>query len=254
MSKAKQRILLLGGTGEARRLAGDLVDWPDLTVISSLAGRTRNAKRPAGEVRIGGFGGASGLAHYLEAAAISAVIDATHPYAAEISANAAQACAASGRPLVTLHRPPWDKQADDRWIDAADTAAAALLVPKLGACVFLTLGHKDLAAFAVCTGCRFLIRTIEPPEGLPWADAEVIVGRGPFDTAAERALMERHGVTGLVSKNSGGDATYGKIVAARQLGLPVAMIARPPRAGGTIVHTAEEIFSWLRVFLRGRPA
>jgi precorrin-6A/cobalt-precorrin-6A reductase len=248
MSKTKQRILLLGGTGDARRLAARLVDWPDLTVISSLAGRTRDANRPAGDVRIGGFGGAAGLTRYLQEAAIDAVIDATHPYAAEISANAADACMARGRPLLTLHRLPWDQQPGDRWIDVADTVQAAERLSALGPRVFLTLGQKNLAPFAACIGCRFLVRTIEQPTSLALTNADVIVGRGPFDGAAERALMERHAITGLVSKNSGGDATYGKVEAARQLGLPVVMIARPPRAEGAVAETEEEVFTWLRAW------
>ncbi len=249
---AKHRVLLLGGTGDARRLAARLVDWPDLGVISSLAGRTRNANRPAGEVRIGGFGGAPGLARYLEQAAIGAVIDATHPYAAEISANAAAACAATGRPLLAFHRPPWDRWPGDRWIDAADTVAAVGLLPRLGGSVFLTLGQKDLAAFSSYTACRFLVRTIDRPKSMPLTNAEVILARGPFESGAERSLMEAHAITGLVSKNSGGDATYGKIEAARQLRLPVLMIARPALADGDLARTTDEVFSWLRAWRDGR--
>jgi precorrin-6A/cobalt-precorrin-6A reductase len=179
-------------------------------------------------VRVGGFGGADGLARYLEAERVSLLIDATHPYAAQISRNAAEAAEAAGVPLVALRRPAWEPVDGDRWteVDSVEKAVAALgEAPRR---VMVTLGRQELLPFEAAPRHSYLIRSvdpIEPPLGVP--DATYILGRGPFDEASERALLEWHSVEIIVSKNSGGTATYGKIAAARELGIGVVMIDRP---------------------------
>lgn len=235
------RILILGGTTEAARLASALVDC-GFDVISSLAGRTATPSLP-GRVRVGGFGGAAGLAAYLEAEAIDRVIDATHPFAARISAHAAQACGETGLPRLMLVRPPWPRHPDDRWHEVADMGAAAARLPALGRRAFLTVGIGEVAAFAQVRDVHCVVRLIQR-QPLPLVDYSVIAGKGPFDVAAEAALMTRHGIDILVTKASGGAATYGKIQAARELGLPVLMIVRPPLPIGARVDSIEAATDW----------
>jgi precorrin-6A/cobalt-precorrin-6A reductase len=221
-------FLILGGTREARDLAALLACTPGLRVISSLAGRVRDPALPPGEVRIGGFGGAEGLADWLREHQVDAVVDATHPFARTISASAAAACAATGVPLLGLAREPWTPGPDDRWHEVDSLANAAALLPALGRRVFLTTGRQGLSAFAELDQAWFLIRCVDPPdEPLP-ADCQVILARGPYDAAAERALMAEHRIEVLVTKNSGGPLTAGKLDAARDLDLPVVMVRRPP--------------------------
>ena len=237
-------LLILGGTAEAVELAKACVPRPGLHVISSLAGRTRAPGLPPGEVRIGGFGGADGLARYLSARAIDRVIDATHPFAAQIGAHAEQACREVGVPRLRLLRPPWTRRPGDRWIEVADLAETARRLPDLGRRVFLTVGHQDLEAFAGLD-LWFLVRTIEPPGGLPLRHGEWLAGRGPFDLQDELALLRAHAIDVLVTKASGGAATYAKLAAARQLGLPVVMARRPPPPPGPLVHSIEAALAWL---------
>ncbi len=240
------RILILGGTGEAAALAARLAERPEFHVITSLAGRTRAPAEIPGAVRVGGFGGADGLSRYLRDQAIDLVIDATHPFAAVISRNAARACEAAGLPRRTLSRPPWPAVEGDHWIRADSTEAAAALVPDHGSRVFLTVGRQEIRAFAGLTGTWFLVRLIDPPaDPLPLGDHEVILGRGPFGASDEAALLGRHGIDLVVSKNSGGAATYGKLTAARKLGLPVLMIERPPPPGGEPAETVEAALDWI---------
>jgi precorrin-6A/cobalt-precorrin-6A reductase len=220
-------ILILGGTREARDLAGLLAGTPDLRVVSSLAGRVRDPALPAGEVRVGGFGGADGLADWLRDQQVAAVVDATHPFARTISANAAAACAATGVPLLGLAREPWAPGPDDRWHEVDSLTEAAALLPTLGRRVFLTTGRQGLGAFAALDQAWFLIRCVDPPdEPLP-PHCQVILARGPHDAAAERALMTEHRIEVLVTKNSGGPLTAGKLDAAAGLGLPVVVVRRP---------------------------
>jgi precorrin-6A/cobalt-precorrin-6A reductase len=244
-----RRLLILGGTGEAVALAGRLVADPRLHVITSLAGRTRDPANVPGALRVGGFGGADGLAAYLEAESIALLVDATHPFAARMAANAARACAETGVPRLKLLRPPWRAGADDRWTEVPDMAAAAETVGRSGGRVFLSVGRQDLAAFAGLENVWFLVRTIEPLDRpCPLRQAEVIQGRGPFAEAAEAALLTDHRIDLLVSKNSGGEATYAKIAAARRLGLPVVMVARPHAPAGdtdATVATVEEAVAWV---------
>ena len=195
-------LLILAGTGEAAALAERLADDPHLAIVSSLAGRTKRPTRPTGEVRVGGFGGAEGLAAYLDARAIDLLVDATHPFAARMAANAAQACASTGVPRVKLLRPAWRAVAGDTWIDVADMPSAADAVRGNGERVFLSVGRQDLTAFAGLDGVWFLVRSIEPFP-CPLAAFAAIQARGPFSEADEIALLKHHRIDLLVSKNSG---------------------------------------------------
>jgi precorrin-6A/cobalt-precorrin-6A reductase len=245
-------VLVLGGTSEARALAGELTREPGMRVISSLAGRVSNPSLPPGEVRVGGFGGAAGLAAYVRAEGVGAVIDATHPFAETISAHAADACAQAGLPLLRLARPGWTGRDGDRWHDAASLGEAAALLPKLGSRVFLTTGRQGLAAFAELD-LWFLIRCVDPPDGPLPRRSEVLLARGPYQREAERALMRDHGIDVLVTKNSGGPLTEGKLDAARDLGIPVVMVSRPEPATGESVTAVSDAARWVLAQAR-RPA
>jgi precorrin-6A/cobalt-precorrin-6A reductase len=240
------RLLILGGTGEAAALAEAATARDGLRVVTSLAGRTKNPAPLAGETRTGGFGGAEGLRDYLRRDRIDLVVDATHPFAAIISANAAAACAAENIPRLLLARPAWRKQPGDRWIDADDIDGAAAALPAAGRRVFLTVGRNELARFSGVDGAWFLVRVIDPPEApMPLADCTVVTGRGPFREAGERSLMAEHRIEIVVSKNSGGGATYAKIAAARGLGLPVIMVRRPAVPTGPAAESVDDALAWV---------
>jgi precorrin-6A/cobalt-precorrin-6A reductase len=246
MTGEPARLLILGGTAEAAALAKRLAADLRLRVITSLAGRTRNPAALQGEVRTGGFGGPEGLAAYLKAEAIGLVVDATHPFAARISDNAEQACRAIGVPRLMLGRPDWQAEPGDRWTEVPSAEAAARALPNLGRRIFLSVGRQALPAFADLQETWFLVRLIDPPDDpLPLARHHLILGRGPFDEAAETALLRHHGIDVVVSKNSGGAATYGKIAAARRLGLPVVMISRPPTPGGEVARGVDQALAWI---------
>lgn len=221
-------VLVLGGTGAARDLATRLAARPALRVTYSLAGRTRAPSLPGCGVRVGGFGGAAGLGEWLARQDVRLLVDATHPFASRISANAAEAARAAAVPLVALGRPVWTRRDGDRWIDVPDTAAAAAALGATPRRVFLAIGRQDVGAFRVAPQHRYLVRSIEPvdPADLP-PGAETLLARGPFAEVGERALLESRRVEIVVARNSGGAATYAKIAAARALALPVVMIARP---------------------------
>jgi len=222
-----KRILILGGTTEARLLAGRLAERQDVTL--SLAGRTENPVAQGVPVRTGGFGGAEGLAAYLRENSIELLIDATHPYAARISANAAQASRLSGVPAIALRRPPWKQAPGDRWTEVDSATEAASLLGASPRSVFLALGRQELTSFEATPQHAYLVRSVdpvEPPLGVP--TATYILARGPFSEADDRALLEAHGIDAIVAKNSGGQATYSKIAAARALGIEVFLISRPP--------------------------
>jgi precorrin-6A/cobalt-precorrin-6A reductase len=240
------RVLILGGTTEARRLAERLAPRADLDVRLSLAGRTRNPVPHPVPVRIGGFGGAEGLAAYLKAERIDRLIDATHPYAAIMSANAAQAAKLSGVPLLALRRPAWRAVAGDRWTEVADTHEAARALGDAPRRVFLALGRNEIAAFESAPQHHYLVRSVdpvEPPLAVP--HAIYIRARGPFREEDDRALLAAHAIDVVVSKNSGGDAAYGKIAAARALGVEVLLLRRPALPDVPAVETVEDAAAWL---------
>ena len=238
------RILILGGTGEARDLAAELVA-AGVDVLSSLAGRVRQPRLPDGPVRVGGFGGAEGLAAFLRAEGITAVVDATHPFAGTITAHAARAASQAGVPLLILRRPEWE--ADPSWdvvADIRDAAAAVRAWP--GESVFLTTGRRDLDLFAADDRHRFLVRTVDPPEGPVPPHMTLVLDRGPYTVEGESALIRQHGVGLLVTKNSGGPMTAAKLRAARDLGVQVLMVARPPLPpGSAVVTTVAEAVRWV---------
>ncbi|MFF4342560.1 cobalt-precorrin-6A reductase [Kitasatospora sp. NPDC001540] len=240
-------VLILGGTSEARRLAEVLVADPALRVTSSLAGRVERPRLPAGEVRVGGFGGPAGLAAWLRAHAVDALLDATHPFAERISRNAALAAAETGTPLLALRRPGWVPQDGDRWHAVPSLAAAAEALPALGRRVFLTTGRQGIAAFAHLDGLVFLARSVEPPVAPMPTVTEVLLERGPFTLDGERALLRAHRIEVLVTKDSGSAATAPKLTAARELGLPVVVVQRPAPPEG--VRTAPDVAGaadWVR--------
>ncbi|MET1071992.1 MAG: cobalt-precorrin-6A reductase [Umezawaea sp.] len=230
---------MLGGTGEARRLAAELPG----RVVSSLAGRVAEPRLPDGEVRIGGFGGVDGLAEWLRANGITAVVDATHPFAARITANAVEATALVGIPLLVLRRPGWVPEPGDdwRWVDSLEEAAADLP----GDRVFLTTGRQDIGVFAGC-GQYFLARSVEPPEPPLPRRLHVLLDRGPFTVDGEVELMRAHGIDVLVTKDSGGGQTSAKLVAARLLGLPVVVVRRPPAPAAPTVDSVDAAAAWVR--------
>jgi precorrin-6A/cobalt-precorrin-6A reductase len=246
------KVLLLGGTGEARRLAEALVARGS-DVLSSLAGRTADPVLPPGEVRIGGFGGAEGLAEWLREHPVGAVLDATHPFAAAMTAHAARAAAATGTPLLRLQRPGWAPGPGDdwRWVDSLEAAAAA--VAGFGH-VFLTTGRTGLGAFAGLTQ-EVLVRSVDPPEPPLPPRTTVVLERGPFTVEEELALMRGRGVDVVVTKDSGGALTAAKLVAARQLGLPVVVVRRPPLPPGVpVVDDVAGALAWLEGLPVSPPA
>ena len=236
-------ILLLGGTAEANALARALAAR-GVPAIYSYAGRTASPAAQPLPTRSGGFGGAAGLAQWIEANRIAAVIDATHPFAARISANAAAACAEAGVALAALERPPWRPEPGDDWRDAASVEAAAAVLPARPARVFLAIGRQELAPFAARPEHHYLLRVIDRPAAPPLPGAEVVVDRGPFTTDGDRALMARHGVDMVVAKNAGGDGARAKLAAARDLGLPVVMVARPAMPARRVLTDVEAAAGW----------
>ena len=243
-------VLVLGGTGEARRLAGELAREPGVVVTSALAGRVTEPLLPPGRARIGGFGGVEGLAAWLREQRVAAVVDATHPFAARISASAAQAAAETGVPLLALRRPGWTAADGDRWHPAGSLAEAAALLPGLGSRVFLTTGRLGLAAFAALSELFFLVRSVEPPEPPLPRHSTVLLDRGPFTLDGERALLREHRIDVLVTKDSGGAATAAKLTAAREAGLPVVVVRRPPAPPG--VETVPDVAAAVRWLRAGR--
>ncbi|SDW83973.1 precorrin-6A/cobalt-precorrin-6A reductase [Saccharopolyspora shandongensis] len=245
------RVLVLGGTGEARKLAERLAERPDLRVTSSLAGRVREPQLPPGEVRVGGFGGVDGLADWLQREQVDAVVDATHPFAGTITENAVAAAERAGCPILVLRRPAWRPGPGDDWRPAPSLAAAAALLPELGERIFLTTGRQGLAHFAAL-GLRFLVRTVDPPEPPLPPHTTVLLARGPFTVHDELALLREHSIDVVVTKNSGGSMTSAKLTAARELGLPVVVVQRPPQPAAPSAETVEDAAAWLDSALRQR--
>jgi precorrin-6A/cobalt-precorrin-6A reductase len=233
-------VLILGGTTEARELAGSLV--ADHRVITSLAGRVRAPAPLPGEVRIGGFGGIDGLVAYLRSSRIAAVVDATHPFAAQMTAHAVDAAAEAGVPLLRLDRPGFPP--DPEWTVVPSLAAAADALT--GSRVFLTTGRQNLDVFAGCPQW-FLVRAVDPPTGVVPSRMQVLLDRGPFTVGGERALLREHRIDVLVTKDSGGSATEAKLEAARAEGVAVVLVARPPGPSGVqSVATVAEAAEWVR--------
>ena len=219
------KILILGGTAEARELANRLVAAGH-DVITSLAGRTQDPKLPQGGLRMGKFGGIPGLSAYLRVAGIERLVDATHPYAGMMSINAVAAALATGVPLVRYMRPAWEQQLGDDWITVETASEAAAVLPS-NADVLLTTGHTGLEHFMERDDCHFIVRTIEAPAMELPRHATLLQSRPPYTLDGEMALMRREEITHLVTKNSGGAQTAAKLDAARRLGVKVIMIARP---------------------------
>ena len=236
-------VLVLGGTAEARALAALLVD-AGVDVLSSLAGRVSRPALPVGRVRVGGFGGVDGLVRFLVEHRVIAVVDATHPFAATISANAAAACARTGTPLVRLARPGWSDHPDAASWTWVDDVPAVLGVP--GARPVLTTGRQGLAGFLPWADRAVLARVVDPPDlALPpgW---RILRSRGPYDLSGERALLTGHRADLLVTKDSGGTHTEAKLDAARELGVPVVVVRRPAQPDvGTVVPDAAQAFAAL---------
>jgi precorrin-6A/cobalt-precorrin-6A reductase len=242
---AMMRALLLGGTGDANALADALVR-ARVDAIYSYAGRTQIPLAHALPTRTGGFGGASGLADYIRQERITHVIDATHPFAAAMSRHAVEACAATNIPLIALERAPWTREAGDNWIDVADIKAAVAALPDAPARVFLAIGRQHIAPFAAKPQHIYTLRFVDEPEGAPpLPNAEVIVSRGPFTAEGDRELMALRRIAILVARNSGGSGARAKIDAARELGIPVIMIARPVLPERPRVESIEEVMAWL---------
>jgi precorrin-6A/cobalt-precorrin-6A reductase len=246
-----KRLLILGGTGNAVQLAAQTVNIPGLETITALAGRTSQPGAVASAVRVGGFGGETGLVEYLQIMAIDLLIDATHPFAAQISWNAARAAAAVGIPRLMFIRPGWIGSGEDNWLEVDSIERAVATIPATAQRIFLTIGRQQLAPFASLTDRWCLIRSIDPPESdLTLPPGKLLLDRGPFSLAQERQLLRDYRIQAIVSKNSGGDATYAKIIAARELGIPVVMIQRPIVPEGDRVETVSDSIEWLRNRLR----
>jgi precorrin-6A/cobalt-precorrin-6A reductase len=240
------RILILGGTTEARGLAERLATRADLDITLSLAGRTMSPVALPVPVRSGGFGGARGLADYLVRERVGVLIDATHPYANIISANAAAAASKTNVPFVALRRRPWVRVNGDNWIEVDDVRAAADALGGESCRVLIALGRNELAPFVGAPQHRYLIRSVDPIEPpLPLPHVRYITGRGPFGEADDKALLTEHRIEVIIAKNSGGNATYGKIAAARALGIDVILLRRPAVPDALGVETVDEAVAWL---------
>jgi precorrin-6A/cobalt-precorrin-6A reductase len=238
------RILILGGTAEARELATEL-HAQGHHVITSLAGRVARPRLPVGDVRIGGFGGPEALAAWLYEHEIAAVVDATHPFAERISASAVRAAEQAIVPLVRLERPGWTQGPGDRWHWVDDLDEAAARVPDLGSRVLLTTGRQGLSAFAGVDDTWFLIRCVDPPDDPLPPHCEILLARGPYAREGELALIDDRGIDIVVTKDSGGNHTRAKLDAARARGLPVIVVRRPPRPEVETAAGADEVVAWV---------
>jgi precorrin-6A/cobalt-precorrin-6A reductase len=242
-----KRVLILGGTGDAVKLAAIASQLDGVDVMSSLAGRTQQPTAPIGSVRVGGFGGEAGLVVYLQEYQVNYLIDATHPFAAQISWNAAAAATKANIPHLMLVRPVWQKESGDCWLEVDHLEAAVTLLESQTGRIFLTIGRQQLAPFARLQHLWFLMRSIDPPDAsLPIPPGEMIYDRGPFTLEQERKLIIDYNINLIVSKNSGGNATYAKVIAAREMGIPIVMINRPAMPLVTQVSTVNEALNWLK--------
>jgi precorrin-6A/cobalt-precorrin-6A reductase len=245
-ASARLHVLILGGTTQANRLAAALANDPRIDAVLSYAGRTESPTPPPISWRVGGFGGIDGLVDHLRTEKIARVIDATHPFAAQMSTHAVAACAIAGVPLLALERPPWQRVVGDDWIEVDDVAAAAEALGAPPRRVFLGIGRQHLQIFAAHSQHFYLVRLVDPPRApLPLPSAEVIVARGPFDLAGDLMMLTAHRIEIVVARNAGGDAASAKIEAARELGLPVVMVRRPFIPAREKVETIAEVLRWL---------
>lgn len=240
MPRAK-RIIILGGTAEAREIAASLVAGGH-HVTSSLAGVTRAPVLPDGELRVGGFGGTLGLIDYLKSSNIDVLVDATHPFAAIMSAHAHEAAGAFGIPLLRFERPAWQPQRGDNWINAASMVEAANAIPP-NMRVMLTTGRKGLDGFLKRDDLSGVIRCIETPDATLPPHWKLLLDRPPYAQEQEIKLMQNHAITHLVSKNAGSGSTEAKLAAARQIGLPVVMISRPQKPPCLSFVTVDQLIS-----------
>ena len=241
----RPNVLILGGTTEARELAAALSGREFDTTVS-LAGRTAAPAAQGVPVRVGGFGGAAGLAEYLRAQRVDFLIDATHPYAETISNNAAAAAAQTSTPILGLRRPPWTATAGDFWVDVAGSEGAVRALGRSPRRVFLAVGRQELDPFSRAPHHHYFIRSVDPVDPpLDVPHAQYILARGPFTESGDRELLESFSINAIVAKNSGGDATYSKIAAARTLGIPVFMFKRPAAPDCPSVATVAEAVDWL---------
>jgi precorrin-6A/cobalt-precorrin-6A reductase len=241
------RLLVLGGTADARTLAAELHGRPDCEAVYALAGRTSQPSLPPGRVRVGGFGGADGLADYLRAERIDTVIDATHPFAPQISEHAAQATRTADVRLIALRRRPWTARPGDQWTHVPDLPEAARRAAAFpdDACVFITTGRQGLEHYAADTRHPYVIRTVDPPVGPIPPRHTVVLDRGPYTVDAESELMERYDVRLLVTKNSGGSAVAAKLASARDRGIPVIMIDPPAPPTAELASSVSEVLALL---------
>ncbi len=240
------RVLVLGGSTESSELSPLLAADRRYQVVLSLAGRTLNPKAQPVPLRSGGFGGVDGLVAWLRENGTEAVIDATHPFAAQMSANAVAACAQLGLPLASIDRPAWLPAQGDDWVSVAGAAEAALALGEKPQRFLLTVGRLELGAFASAPQHRYVARMVDAPGDMALPpDMKVLLARGPFDAASEAALLDDEHIEVVVSKNSGGDAAFAKIVAARERGLVVVMIARPHKPRGELLARPVDALAWL---------
>jgi precorrin-6A/cobalt-precorrin-6A reductase len=246
LASGMRHILILGGTNEARQLAGRLADRADIRVTLSLAGRTASPAAQPVPVRVGGFGGTEGLAAYLDMHGIDVLVDATHPYAATIATHAAEAATRAGVPILALRRPAWTAVTGDRWTEVKDVDAAIGALGDAPRRVFLAIGRQEVGAFAAAPQHDYLIRSVDPVQPpLKVPHAAYIVARGPFTEDDERELLKDNRIEVVVAKNSGGQATYGKIAAARALGVGVIMLRRPTLPNVHSAETVQDAVDWL---------
>jgi precorrin-6A/cobalt-precorrin-6A reductase len=239
------RALILGGTSDANQLA-DAIARAGIDAIYSYAGRTQSPFTPSLPIRTGGFGGVAGLSEFIARDGITHVIDATHPFAAEMSRHAVEACAVSKIPLIALERAPWTRSAGDRWIEVENIETAVDALPEARACVFLAIGRQHLAPFAAKPQHAYTLRFVDPPDSAPpLPETDIIVSRGPFTVEGDLDLMRSRNIGWVVARNSGGVGARAKIDAARELGLRVVMIARPASPERRRVESVEDVLAWL---------
>nr|WP_315849531.1 cobalt-precorrin-6A reductase [uncultured Rhodoferax sp.] len=235
---------MLGGTTEASRLAQALAD-AQMDAIFSYAGRTESPLPQPLPVRVGGFGGVDGLRTWLREQRISHVVDATHPFAAQMSRNAVAACAATGIPLLALERPAWQSQVGDHWQHVPDIESAAQVLPKAPSRIFLAIGRQHVEPFLARSPHWFLLRLVDASVELPPERGHIVLARGPFTVADDTALLQQHRITHIVAKNSGGSGAESKLHAARALGLPVILIDRPAIPPRPTVARVEQVLQWI---------